>query len=69
MTREVSADHNYLCCGKPWGGPHAADCDTESAKSARAREDGKPCPAIAAGWCQAPWQCAQPCTGRGGRSW
>lgn len=26
------------------------------------------CPAIAYGWCQAPWQCAQPCTGRGGNS-
>lgn len=28
----------------------------------------KPCPAVAQMWCHAPWQCAQPCTGRGGNS-
>ncbi len=28
----------------------------------------KQCPAIAYGWCQAPWSCAQTCTGRGGNS-
>jgi len=28
----------------------------------------KPCPAVARGWCQAPWTCAQPCTGRDGNS-
>lgn len=26
------------------------------------------CPAVEYGWCQAPWGCAQPCTGRGGDS-
>jgi hypothetical protein len=26
------------------------------------------CPAVTYGWCQAPYTCAQPCTGRGGNS-
>ena len=28
----------------------------------------KPCRAVTVGWCQAPWTCSQPCTGRGGNS-